>query len=96
MERKRFMISMSEEDVNCFEAGREAAGMNKSAYIRLLIAEHEKRVPGFIKYKDIIKEIADTNTLIKEVILIKGINDADKMVLLERLDIILEHLNKLT
>jgi hypothetical protein len=96
MERKRFMISMSEEDVNCFEAGREAAGMNKSAYIRLLIAEHEKRVPGLIKYKDIIKEIADTNTLIKEVILIKGINDADKMVLLERLDIILEHLKKLT
>ena len=90
MERKRFMISMSEKDVNCFEAGRE------SAYIRLLIAEHEKRVPGLIKYKDIIKEIADTNTLIKEVILIKGINDADKMVLLERLDIILEHLKKLT
>lgn len=49
MERKRFMISMSEEDVNCFEAGREAAGMNKSAYIRLLIAEHEKRVPRIHK-----------------------------------------------
>ena len=40
--------------------------------------------------------MSDTNTLIKEVILIKGINDADKMVLLERLDIILEHLKKLT
>lgn len=95
MERKRFMISMTEDDVCCFEAGREAAGMNKSSYIRLLIAEHEKRVPGFIKYKEIIKEIAETNTLIKEVVLKNGVDDADKMVLLERLDKILEQMKRL-
>lgn len=90
------MISMSEDDVCCFEAGREAMGMSKSAYIRLLIAEHEKRVPGFIKYKDVIKEIADTNTLLKEIILKSSIEDADKMILLERLEKILEQMKRLT
>ena len=63
----RFMVSMSEEDILCFEAGREAAGMSKSAYIRLLIAEHEHTVPGFIKYKEVIHEIAEMNTLLKGV-----------------------------
>lgn len=85
----RFTISMSEEDVLCFEAGREAAGMNKSAYVRLLIAEHENRVPTFLKYKDVIKEIAEMNTLIKEVVLKKGVDEPTKLVLLELLDKIL-------
>lgn len=89
------MISMSEEDIICFEAGREAAGMNKSAYVRLLIAEHENRVPGFLKYKDVIKEIAEMNTLIKEVVLKKGVDELTKLVLLERLDKILDKVTML-
>lgn len=95
MSLKRFMISMSEEDISCFEAGREAAGMNKSAYVRLLIAEHENRVPGFIKYKDVIREIAETNTLIKEVVLKDGIDESMKLIILERLDKILDRVVKL-
>ena len=91
----RFMVSMSEEDILCFEAGREAAGMSKSAYIRLLIAEHEHTVPGFIKYKEVIHEIAEMYTLLKRVILEKNINESMKLVLLERMDDILDRVNRL-
>ena len=95
MAMNRFTISMSEEDINCFEAGREAAGMSKSAYIRLLIAEHENKVPGFLKYKDVIKGMAEMNTLIKQVVLGKNVDEPTKLILLERLDKISEQLARL-
>lgn len=95
MAMNRFMISMSEEDIECFEAGREAAGMSKSAYIRLLIAEHDNRVPGFLKYQDVIKGMAEMNTLIKQVVLGKNVDESTKLILLERLDKMSEQLARL-
>lgn len=95
MSMNRLTISMSEEDIDCFEAGRETAGMSKSAYIRLLIAEHENRVPGFLKYKEVIKGIAETDTLIKQLILGENVDEPTKLILLERLDKISEQLARL-
>lgn len=95
MAMNRFTISMPDEDIERFEAGREAAGMGKSAYIRLLIAEHEDRVPGFLKYHEVIRGIAETNALIKEAVLGKNAAEATKLILLERLDKISEQLARL-
>lgn len=74
---ERFCISMSENDVAMFEAGREAVNMSKSAYVRLLIAEHENRVPEFIKYKSIIEKLSETNHILKELQLKEQLNDKD-------------------
>ena len=63
MAMSRMTISLSEADIENFEAGRDNAGMSKSAFLRLLIAEHEDRVPYFIKYKDVIDKFSDLNKI---------------------------------
>lgn len=96
MAMNRFMVSMSDEDIESFEIGREAENMSKSAYIRLLIAEHENRVPGFIKYKDIIKGFADLNNNIKEIVVKKSFDDSTKLMLLEKIDELKIEIQKLS
>ena len=53
MAMERFTVSMNEADVDLFERKRCDMGMTKSAYIRYLIAEHENKVPPFLKYKEL-------------------------------------------
>lgn len=77
MAMERFCISMSERDVDNFERGRSEAGMTKSAYVRLLIAEHENKVPGFIKYKEVIEQISEANQLLKELVLKPDLKEED-------------------
>lgn len=77
MAMERFCISMSEKDVDNFERGRTQAGMTKSAYVRLLIAEHENKEPGFIKYRQIIEQISETNQYLKELVLKPDLKDED-------------------
>ncbi|MDO4966129.1 MAG: hypothetical protein Q4E51_05415 [Lachnospiraceae bacterium] len=96
MAMNRFMVSMSDEDIECFEAGREAEKMSKSAYIRLLIAEHENRVPGFIKYKEIINSFANLNNNIKEIVVQKSFDDSTKLMLLEKIDELKIEIQKLS
>lgn len=87
---------MSDDDIYYFERGRESSNMSKSAYVRLLIAEHENRVPGFIKYKDIIKEFSELNSKIKEIIVQKSFDDNSKIEILEKIDELKLSLQKLT
>lgn len=83
---KRFMITMSENDIELFESGREALNMTKSSYVRLLIAEHEKRVPAYIKYKDIIDKFSELDKDVRSLILSDKLSDTDKLILYEKAD----------
>ncbi len=74
---ERYCISMSESDVDNFERGRAICNMNKSAYLRLLIAEHENRVPNFIRHKELIEKISETNEILKEIALRPELIDED-------------------
>lgn len=85
MGMKRFCISMSQDDIDRFELGREAAGMNKSAYVRLLIAEHENVVPGFYKNKELIRALSDLNNSVNELIAKDTILDSDKILIFEKM-----------
>lgn len=78
---KQFCISMSEDDIEKFELGREATGMSKSAYVRLLIAEHEKRVPGFIKYKEIIEKLSSIELELQSLSLKETLAPEDRMLI---------------
>lgn len=81
----RMCISLSENDLANFERGRDLAGMSKSSYLRLLIAEHERRVPFFWKNKELIDAISSLNTSVKELILTDKISDTDKLLLYEQI-----------
>ena len=81
----RMCITLSEKDLENFERGRESAGMNKSSYIRLLIAEHEKRVPAFWKNKELIEAISKLNTSVNALIVSDKISDSEKLYLHEQI-----------
>ena len=66
---KRFYICMSEEEIDLFEEKRLESGMNKSSFIRYLIAEHENAVPSFLKYKEVIGAMSDINTTMKQILI---------------------------
>lgn len=86
MAMERFTISMTSHDVDLLERGRADLGMNMSAYIRLLIAEHEERVPAFIQYKDLITKMSEINNSMKEIIISQQLSDQDKLHLFEKMD----------
>jgi len=83
MAMERMNVTMPGSDIDDFERGRASEGMSKSAYIRLLIAEHENRVPEFIYNKDIITKMAQIEVCIKQLILQDVVSDKDKLILYE-------------
>lgn len=83
---ERITVTMHPSDVDLFERKRNEMGMSKSSYIRYLIAEHEKALPPFLKYKEIIKELAEINTSLKEIVINEKISITDKMQLCEKID----------
>lgn len=87
MAMEKTSITMTSEDLDLFERGRcdISEKMSKSAYVRLLIAEHEQRVPSFIRYKEIIAGVSELNTLVKELILSENTDEVFKMQILERM-----------
>lgn len=78
---ERFCISMSEEDIEKFELGRSATGMSKSAYVRLLIAEHENKVPGFIKYKEIIEKLSSIELELQSLSVKETLSPEDRVLI---------------
>lgn len=94
MAMEKMTITMTSSDLDMFERGRCEQGINmsKSAYIRLLIAEHEDRVPSFIKYKEIIEKISELNTLIKTLMLSEKVDDVYKIQIMEQMEGIKEEL----
>ena len=89
-------ITLTSEDLDLFERGRCKENMSKSAYVRLLIAEHEDRVPSFIRYKNIIAGVSELNTLVKELLLSEYPDEVYKMRILERMNDIKIVLGKIT
>lgn len=83
MTMERFTVSMSETDIDLFQRKRSEMGMSKSAYIRFLIAEHENKVPVFLRNKELIEKIAELNTSINKLIITDRINDVEKLHIYE-------------
>lgn len=83
---ERFTISMNSSDIDLFERKRADVGMSKSAFIRLLIAEHEHKVPTFIQHKELIKALSEINTSLKELLISDNIEDVEKIIIYEKID----------
>lgn len=55
---KRLFLSVSEEDLNKLDRLREELGMNRSEYIRYVIAGQKKIMPFSIKEKKLIEVLS--------------------------------------
>ncbi|MDD3416012.1 MAG: ribbon-helix-helix domain-containing protein [Lachnospiraceae bacterium] len=83
---ERLTVSMNSSDIDFFERKRADLGMNKSAFIRLLIANYENKIPSFIKNKEIIEALSDVNNSMKEILISDKMNSTDKMILYEKIN----------
>lgn len=88
---------MSEEDIEDFEAGRLKEKMSKSAYVRYLIAEHERTVPAVYKYKEIIALLSSIDNSVNQILLDKKLDYDERMALYEKFEQVKEEIsNKIT
>jgi len=92
---ERFTISMNSSDIDLFERKRADLGMSKSAFIRLLIAEYDNKVPAFIKHKELIKALSEINTSLKELLISEKVTDVDKITIYEKIETTNKLLEKL-
>ena len=81
---ERINLSISEFDANNFERGCKDAGMSKSAYMRLLIAEHEARVPASLKYREIIAGFSELNTEVRRLVLTGVVSEKERAYIIEK------------
>ena len=68
MAMERFTITMTEEDIDLFERYRTDMNMSKSAFVRLLIAEHFEYIPAFLQHKELIAAVSSLDNSLKEII----------------------------
>lgn len=83
---ERFSITMNSTDIDLFEHYRSELGLTKSAFIRYLIAEHKNGVPDFLAFKEVIKQMAELNTYMKEFIINENFETNDKLLLFEKIN----------
>ncbi len=83
---ERFSITMNSTDIDLFERYRSELGLTKSAFIRYLIAEHKNGVPDFLAFKEVIKQMAELNTYMKEFIINENFETNDKLLLFEKIN----------
>lgn len=83
---ERFTITMESEDIDLFERRRTDLGFSKSAFVRYLIAVNENCVPQFIQHKEIIRQMAEINTHLHEILINDNFDTVNKMHLYEKIE----------
>ena len=76
---KRLVLSVSEADIKRIDSLSEELGMNRSQYIRFLLSTSSKILVPSIKYKDLIKSIADIDLSLRVIALKESVSSQDKM-----------------
>lgn len=83
---ERFTITMESEDIDLFERRRTDLGFSKSAFVRYLIAVNENCVPQFIQHKEIIRQMAEINTHLHEILINDNFDTVNKIHLYEKIE----------
>ena len=82
----RLFLSLSEEELKSFEAGRNELGFNRSQYVRYLIAGQKEIRPPVIKERAMISKLANIDRSIKVIAMKDELTDTDKMLIFTKLD----------
>lgn len=90
MAMERLTITMTTEDIDLFERYRADMNMSKSAFIRLLVAEHFEHIPAFLQHKELIGTLSSLNNSLKEIVLSEKLSDAEITHLREKIQIVNE------
>lgn len=83
---ERMTITVSASDKEYFEKESTALGMNKSSFVRFLIAEHKQEIPSFLSNRDLVQAFSELSTFVKAAIVGGGFSDKEKLMLYEKMD----------
>lgn len=83
---ERLTITMRSEDIDLFERRRTDLGFSKSAFVRYLIAVNENCVPQFNQHKEIIRQMAEINTHLHEILINDNFDTVNKIHLYEKIE----------
>lgn len=95
MAMERFTITMTEEDIDLFERYRTDMNMSKSAFVRLLIAEHFEYIPAFLQHKELIAAVSSLDNSLKEIILSEKLENTEMIHLYEEMQNVKQQINKI-
>lgn len=84
-QNKRLFLSVSDEDLSKLDALRSELGMNRSQYIRYLIAGQKKIMPSAIRDKKLIDAISKIDLDLKALALKEGMRPGDTLAIYSEL-----------
>lgn len=90
---KRLFLSLPEEDVARIDYLREELGMNRSQYIRYILAGQQKRICPSIKYMEAVKKLSSIDLSLRTIVLKDSVSEEDKLAIYSELQEIKNNFN---
>lgn len=84
-QNKRLFLSLSEEDVSKLDFLRSELGMNRSEYIRYVIAGQRKILNPSIRYKEMIERLSSIDLSMRTIALKEEVSAGDTLAIYSEL-----------
>lgn len=91
---KRLFLSVSDEDLERLDKGREPLGMNRSQYIRYLLSKQKKMVAPSVRYQALVEQCSRIDLELRVIALKDSLNNEEKLLVLKKLEELREILGK--
>lgn len=86
----RLFLSVSDEDLNRLDMLREELHMNRSQYIRYIIAGQKRLLISSVKYKELISKLSQIDLSLRVIALKQEMTAEDKLLIYTKLEEIKE------
>ena len=80
----RLFLSLSDEELRCFEAARELLGMNRSQYLRYLMVGQKEIQPMELTQKELIQRLSCIERDLKVIAMKTELGEQERILLMER------------
>lgn len=90
----RLFLTMSEDEFDKFEGMREQLGMNRSMYVRYLLAGQKELRPPTIRYSKLVDQLNSIDRSLKVLAMKDSLTEVDRILIVEKLGEITELVNK--
>lgn len=80
----RLFLSLSDEELRCFETARELLGMNRSQYLRYLMTDQKEIRPVELTHRELIQKLSCIERDLKVIAMKKELGEQERILLMER------------
>lgn len=75
----RLFLSLSDEELRCFETARELLGMNRSQYLRYLMTDQKEIRPVELTHRELIQKLSCIERDLKVIAMKKELGEQERM-----------------